>query len=570
MRSPNLLVAAAAALVLVACGAGSATDDQAGAEADGKGPAFAGGKADAWDSRNDPERMAQFMGKDLEYGLANLPMDGVADNKPWPASYWPTYQDSANYRWEGKGTQSPLEKYDIVFNGWQPDEGFWALRPFDGDNCYNEWDKDYYSKLGPAAKYQSEYKGNKRSRDGIDSDGDGEPDDCDNESNDGVEFWWGLCHAWAPAAMNEPEPTYPVTMNGVTFKPADIKALLMVVYDKSNSIIVGGRCNTKDVERDETGRITDPSCRDTNAGAFHVAITNFLGRYNMSIAEDRTYNYEVWNQPIHDFAITYQEEIDEATAIRLTKGDGGTDERYAFNDDAKRWAEVKVTMHYVTESQAEARPLVPELSRFLREDKYHYVLEMDGDGNVIGGEWIQGIKRRDDGLGERFSNQPDFLWASTGPSTYGYNTNSYVDYQSVKKLLDRSLTPPDEGGGDDDVVTRLERLDEPDLAIPDNDPAGVTTDLTVDDDVVAKALSVKLDIAHTYIGDLVVTLLKDGSEVVGLRNGVGGGNNDIHDQIDVPALAGKPIAGTYALKVVDKAEQDTGKIVRWGIVAEVE
>ena len=54
-----------------------------------------------------------------------------------------------------------------------------------------------------------------------------------------------------------------------------------------------------------------------------------------------------------------------------------------------------------------------------------------------------------------------------------------------------------------------------------------------------------------------------------LRNGEGGGDNDIHDQIDVPALAGKPVAGTYTLKVVDKAKQDVGKIVRWGIVAEV-
>ncbi len=570
MRIRTLPIALGTALAMLLAGCLShPTDDEGGPTAEGdKDAPFLGGKADAWDSRNDPERFASFLDKDLAYELAGLPKSGEADNKPWPGSYWPTYMDSANHRWEGKGTWSPLEKYDLVFNGWVPEEGFSDLRPFDPNGCGTDnWDKDYYSGLGPAAKFQSEYKGNKNSRDGQDSDDDGMTDECDTESNDGVEFWWGLCHAWTPAAMNEPEPRYPVTLNGVTFQTADIKALLMVVYDSSKSVIIGGRCNTKDVERDENGRIKDDKCRDTNAGTFHVSLANFLGRYNMSIAEDRTYDYEVWNQPIHSFDVEELDEVDETRAVQLRLGeDTAEGTRYPHNPDAKRWAEVKTKVRYVTESHAESRPLVPELESYLRTDRYHYLLEMDGDGNIIGGEWLNAKVTRESG----FSNQPDFLWASTGPAGWGWNTNSHVDYQTVKSLLDKSQSPPQEGGGGGgEEVERLEELAEPGRDIPDNLAGGVRDSLTISAGGEAKRVFVKLDVTHTYVGDLVVTLFKDGTKVAVLRDGEGGGDNDIHDQVEVPALAGRPVAGTYELLVVDRAKRDEGTLDRWGIVAEL-
>jgi len=395
------------------------------------------GKAEGWDYKNDPQKLADFLDKDLDYKIDALPREGKAKLSPWPDTYWPTYADGTNHRWRGKDELSPLEKYDVVFNGWAATEEFMKLKPFDPNNCNGDYDKEYYEKLGPAAQYQSEHKGNKRSRDGVDSDGDGVVDECDNESNDGVESWWGLCHAWVPAAMNEPEPMYPVEMNGVTFYPSDIKALLITIYDRSKSIIVGGRCNAKEVERDEQGRIKDPNCRDTNAGSFHVLLTNMLGRYNMPIAEDRTYNYEVWNQPVHDYKIDKQEEIDVARANELLGVEGS---EYKYNPDARRFFEVQATVHYVTESSASDKPLVPSIGSYLRTDKYHYVVETDADGKVIGGEWIKpGSTHSQWG----FSQQPDFLWASVGPA--GETTsNPFVKYSLVKELLAKSLIDPNQ------------------------------------------------------------------------------------------------------------------------------
>src|SRR5262245_16777929 len=75
------------------------------------------GKADAWNAKNDPKRFAEFLNKDLVYKMADLPREGRSKIKPWAETYWPTYQDSTNHRWNGEKELSPLEKYDVAFNG---------------------------------------------------------------------------------------------------------------------------------------------------------------------------------------------------------------------------------------------------------------------------------------------------------------------------------------------------------------------------------------------------------------------------------------------------------------------
>ena len=143
------------------------------------------------------------------------------------------------------------------------------------------FDAAYYEALGPAARWMSEHRGNWRAHDGIDNDGDGEIDECDDQ--DGIARWWGLCHAWTPAALIEDEPIRTIVYDGITFYPSDLKALMITVYDSSRAVVIGGRCKASQVERDETGRIIDEYCRDTNAGSFHVITTNFLGRFRLGL-----------------------------------------------------------------------------------------------------------------------------------------------------------------------------------------------------------------------------------------------------------------------------------------------
>lgn len=542
-------------LGLVACGEATESNTPAPQEtvaAVGKDT----GKEDAWDSRNNPAGLARFVGRSLNYTLSELPKSGAAATAPWADTYWATYLDSTNHRWQGVTELSPLEKYDLAFNGWELPAGFMDLRPFDPNDCEAGFDKDYYTSLGPAARFMSDNKGNKKARDLVYRDGSESPV-CDQQVKDAVETWWGLCHAWAPSAIVEPEPIHPVTLNGVTFYAGDIKALIQTVYDSSKSMILGGRCNVKDVERDESGRIKDPACRDTNAGSFHVIMTNFLGIHHMAFLEDRTFNYEVWNQPVESFEVTQLTEITKEKAIELV---GLTGTEYTYNTQAKKFAEVYATLTYITESHAMREPSLPTIDRYKRRDNYHYVLELDDAGKILGGEWLQG---RGGHARYGVSEQPDFLWISTGPNENSFGrANPHVSYAKVKELIEKSRAVPTSGGaGDERIFAR-----EPALDIPDNNTAGASDELKIEETLVGSAVRVQLDVKHTYIGDLKITLTNGTGEDIVLHGNTGGGADDISTFVDVSDLVGVDLKGTWTLKVVDNAAQDVGKVMRWSIV----
>ncbi len=404
------------------------------------------GKADQWDKLNDPDRFVRYLDEELVYTLADLPLEGRAKKRAWPASYWPTYEDSTNARWLGAETLSPMEKYDLVFNGWVPPEDFMSLQPRQVDCADTSFDPEYYQVIGPAARWMSEHRGHWRTHDGLDNDNDGKIDEC--SGHEGIGVWWGLCHAWTPASLLEDEPLYPVTIKGVTFEISDLKALMITAYDYSRAMVVGGRCKTDSVERDENGRIINIECRDTNAGTFHVILTNFLGLLELGFAEDRTYDAQVWNQPVDSYVIESLREVSESEAIALLVTDPSTVMSYPYNDQAKSFVEVIVDVKYVVESRPMSEPITDNHHRYLRDDLYHYILELDGDGQIIGGEWINGSAESSFG---HFSQQPDFLWLPRGPLSNPIangpqgmvdpRKNPHVSYSEVKRLFLKSQDP---------------------------------------------------------------------------------------------------------------------------------
>ncbi len=522
-----------------ACG-GETCDEECLKGDDSKG---AGGKADAWDWRNDPERFRV----EFNYKLAELPREGKAESIPWPASYWPTYQDSTNHRWQGRNILSPLEKYDAAFNDWTADATFMSHSPMNPDAC-ESYDATYYELLGPAAKWQHEHKGLGRLHDGRDNDGDGQTDECDGEDYDGIETWWGLCHAWAPAAILEPEPLKPVTFNGITFEVSDIKALLITLYDNTYAYMLGGRCNAKEVERDENGRLKADECRDTNAGAFHVVVTNMLGVYKRSFVEDRVGDYEVWNQPVYSYRVTELKEVTLKEALELLGLDPSL-EKYPYNEDATAFYEVRMELKYVTESWASTEPFTPVIDRYLRTDNYHYLLEVDENGKIVGGEWLGSSKQQ----------HPDFLWLPTRRSPWG--VNPHVSYEKVKMLLEMARKTDEEVEGEIHSYEQTEPVD-----IPDNDPAGVVSVIEVPDDIPVGSLTVKVNIEHTYIGDLVVEL-RHGDKSVRLHNRQGGGADNLERSFELFAeFSGVSAKGEWELWVSDNAGVDVGRIVSWSLV----
>ena len=75
---------------------------------------------------------------------------------------------------------------------------------------------------------------------------------------------------------------------------------------------------------------------------------------------------------------------------------------YCYNKNVDELYKVSVTLDWVTESHASAIPEGAEnLERYSRTDRYTYILELDGAGKIIGGEWT----------GSSRSDLPDFLWS---------------------------------------------------------------------------------------------------------------------------------------------------------------
>ncbi|HUS32415.1 MAG TPA: proprotein convertase P-domain-containing protein [Kofleriaceae bacterium] len=80
-------------------------------------------------------------------------------------------------------------------------------------------------------------------------------------------------------------------------------------------------------------------------------------------------------------------------------------------------------------------------------------------------------------------------------------------------------------------------------------------------------LEVFVDIQHTYVGDLVVSL-QHGSQTYVLQNRSGGGQDNLVKTFAVPQAAGQQLKGTWTLVVEDTADQDTGKLRRWQLIAQ--
>ncbi|MBN1947229.1 MAG: proprotein convertase P-domain-containing protein [Bradymonadales bacterium] len=101
--------------------------------------------------------------------------------------------------------------------------------------------------------------------------------------------------------------------------------------------------------------------------------------------------------------------------------------------------------------------------------------------------------------------------------------------------------------------------------IPDNDPEGITSTITVEDSATISSLKVDIDLTHTWIGDLQVTLTHQ-DRVYTLWERSGGSADNIQATLPVDAFNGMDAAGDWILRVTDLAARDTGTLQNWAIV----
>lgn len=226
-----------------------------------------------------------------------------------------------------------------------------------------------------------------------------------------VETWMGVCHGWAPAAymLRRPRAAVRVTApdghTPITFYPADVKALASQLWANARTVtrFIGGRCNDKEPAVDAQGRVISSRCLDTNPGTWHLALVNQLGVNRRSFIIDATYDYEVWNQPMHGYSYTLFDpksgrSVARAADAIVARADFPDDPYAAYRSpEAKYIAGVFCRARYVVETQPSQRADDDASRDAVHQVDYVYDLELDGDYRIIGGEWHQ-------------QAHPDFLW----------------------------------------------------------------------------------------------------------------------------------------------------------------
>lgn len=313
--------------------------------------------------------------------LKELPSSGEARKKPYTGHWYPHKHNGTARVFKGRSV-SALHKYDRAF-------------PASDGSSSVDWELRYHSS---------------RARN-----------------------WTGHCNGFAAASQRHLEPQFDVIRNGVRFTPADVKTLLAEVHLHVHSKILGGRrCNNVTIVGDtispssgatcpagsqavmlnngkakcvknKPARAPSPhlsACEDVNAGTFHLAVANWVGKREQTIVFDKEAYDQVWNYPLFKYHIAPESRyLTKKEALRYT---GYVGDRYPFNSAATAFYYTKMQIGYaeVLNNDENNHPTFKESS-----EVYTYILELNDFGEIIGGEWI----------GDSYHSHPDFLWVALEP-----------------------------------------------------------------------------------------------------------------------------------------------------------
>ncbi len=103
--------------------------------------------------------------------------------------------------------------------------------------------------------------------------------------------------------------------------------------------------------------------------------------------------------------------------------------------------------------------------------------------------------------------------------------------------------------------------------IPDDTPAGVSSEIVVTSSIRPRRITVAVNITHTYIGDLTVVLRRNAVDIPLRQPDRRGWEDDIIGEFEItdPRLLGQDAAGSWFLHVADTVALDTGRINTWAI-----
>jgi subtilisin-like proprotein convertase family protein/subtilisin family serine protease len=114
----------------------------------------------------------------------------------------------------------------------------------------------------------------------------------------------------------------------------------------------------------------------------------------------------------------------------------------------------------------------------------------------------------------------------------------------------------------------------PDKSIPDNNDKGIKDKISCDGNFALSSVKVAVEITHTYIGDLQVSIISPSGTSIILHNRSGASKNnlvatfEVNSTPDFHALIGEAVNGDWILQVRDLASIDRGRLKSWSLELE--
>jgi len=415
----------------------------------------------------------------------------------------------------------------------------------------------------------------------------------------GVQYWWGHCNAWSAAACVEPEPVkQDAVIKDIPFNAGDVKGLLTEAWMECNSSFFGSRCEAHKDEQDRKA----VAYNDVTPAAFHIFFADQIGNRDKAFVIDEFTGDEVWNQPVKAYWSKCEPQYDkgedgkaipEKVEVKLTNYGGW----YGGDPEVKTLGQKEVypvlcstSIHWMSDGVAHDAVTAEYKFDAMTYDNFgngywvksnhddhvavrtlSYVLWLDkpmddADARILGdGEWNHGA------AGEYAHAHPDFMWQPTGNTRDGGRDyeNPFVDYDvlvnEILPLMVEDHQNPEVPAGE--YASSDTPIDIPD-GLPDDKPGPAITSVTrIDDAMDIHVLEAAVDITHTWIGDLQVSLTAPGGKEEVLKPfGDGSGSDDIKKTFDVKAFNGTSAKGDWTLKVIDQWEADTGKLQSWKLM----
>ena len=372
--------------------------------------------AERWDKTSNPFFFNIVAGGPMKTDLASLPEQAKLKDERlgWSETFWPSNMGGIAYRWNHPNPQP------FKFKLHTKEEVL-------------KMSQTQLSQLSPAELYdisQSDYKYSLTKK-------------VLSKYHAGDLWWEGICHGWAQAASNYPEPDKTVVTNKeglkVPFGASDVKGLL-AMHDAFNSkglyARIGNRCGVVgkvpgeafpedgDIGMPSAELANRPECADVNAGSFHIVLASMIGVYSKGFVADVDRFNDVWNQPI----VAYESKFHEELPVSPLEFKGGIAKKVrvvtlmSYGDELEYYsheAELEGILGFVSKD-----PVTGTDRQVTTTRTYEYILELDSFDKIVGGTWISDAR-------------PDMMWMKTKDAKFLDGRMPLAGLNSIYKPVKR-------------------------------------------------------------------------------------------------------------------------------------